>query len=132
MNPGKVIEPITDRQRRVPNPKRKSRQQRINRKLAALEESEVSANSSSRRQLRLRASDKGLQFRPELVTQRAKDRIAEFLYALSQLPSEVQDEINRLQPELEKFGYQLKYIYNSKHSAKALFNDWELLPSINE
>lgn len=117
----KVIEPVNDRNRKF---SRKSKP--LSRRLSTTALSSNDSSSNSRRQLRLRASDKGLQFRTELVTQRAKERVADFLDALNGLPRELQEQVNRLREDLERFGYQLKAIYNPKHSEKSVFNDWEL------
>ena len=121
----KVIEPVSDRLRK---PKRVSRvgsrrlDENIYESLAA-----ENQTSFSRRDLRLRIGETGgLQFRPELVNQRAQQRMTDFLFALDKLPLDLRDQINQLQNELERFGYQLKTVYNTRHSANSVFNDWEL------
>ncbi len=110
----RVITPLLDRRH-----KRYSSTRRLD-----ATEKQNNITDDKRRRLRLRGAERGFQFYPELVSQRGRERLSEFLYSYNFLPESAKRTLDSIDQQMTKFGYSLKQF--GFHRESSIFRDWEL------
>lgn len=111
----KVIVPLANRRQRNPH----SRQLED----IYLSTPALMSTLDGHRDLRLRGAERGFQFHPELVVQRGRERVGEFLHSYKFLSKELQVELDNMETSLNRFGYKLKQF--AFHSQLSIFKEWE-------
>ncbi len=87
-------------------------------------EGQNNITDDKRRQLRLRGAERGFQFFPELVSQRGRERLSEFLYSYNFLPDYAKKKLDSIDQQMTKFGYSMKQF--GFHPERSIFRDWEI------